>query len=266
MPSPQISAGEEAGCAMWKESEDAIGDLLMSNTLQRKGRIDHPEKVSSWWADNGVNINADELSRDVLFALAEECREFAVPDWVSFLWHVLAWGVVGDYRNARAIVKSATNDVQHTQLNAILSAAAAASYSGAIRLAYTALHGKIPRLGPAFFSKFLYFTADRTSPQPRCLILDSRVAAAVFTLTGLDYFEEKAATYERFCQDVHRWSVRYEVVPDLVEFRLYQFGQLINSRRWKWLYSEVSRYREGNLHVEFDNIIERRAQVAGWTR
>jgi hypothetical protein len=251
---------------VWQESEDAIGDLLLSDTLRRRGRIDYPEKVSRWWADNGITINSDELNRDALFALAAQCRECAYPDWVSFLWHVLAWGVVGDYRNAPTIVKSAIGQVQRSQLNGVLSTAAGASYSGEIQSAYRAIRGKVPRLGPAFFSKFLYFTADRTSPRPSCLILDSRVAAAVFTLTGLDYFEEKAATYERFCQDVHRWSVRYEVAPDLIEFRLYQFGQLIDARRWKWLHSEVSLYREGNPYVDFDDIIERRAELAGWDR
>jgi hypothetical protein len=251
---------------MWRESEDAIGDLLISDPLRRRGRIDYPEKVSGWWADNGITITSAELDRDALFALAAQCRESANPDWVSFLWHVLAWGVVGDYRNAAAIVKSATGDVQRSQLKAVLSAAADASYSGEIQAAHRAIHGKVPRLGRAFFSKFLYFTADRTSPRPGCLILDSRVAAAVFTLTGLEYFEEKAVTYARFCQDVHRWSVRYEVAPDLIEFRLYKFGQLIGSRRWKWLHSEVSLYREGSPNVDFDDIIRRCVELAAWDR
>ena len=251
---------------MWLESEDAIGDLLKSEPLRRRGRIDYPEKVSRWWADNGITINSDELNRDALFAHAAQCRECANPDWVSFLWHVLAWGVVGDYRNAAAIVKGATGDMQRSKLNAVLSAAANASYSGEVQSAYRAIHGKVPRLGLAFISKYLYFTADRTSPAPGCLILDSRVAAAVFTLTGLEYFDEKAATYERFCQDVHRWSERYEVAADLIEFRLYKFGQLIDSRRWKWLHSEVSLYREGNPTVDFDDIIERRIELAAWDR
>jgi hypothetical protein len=60
--------------------------------------------------------------------------------------------------------------------------------------------------------------------------------------------------------------VRYEVAPDLIEFRLYQFGQLIDGRRWKWLHSEVSLYREGNPYADFDDIIERRAELAGWDR
>ena len=128
-------------------------------------------------------------------------------------------------------------------------------------------------MGPAFFSKFLYLTSDRDSrrtadpdsPGPRCLILDSRVSAAVFTLTGTDCSKEKAATYEHFCGDVHRWSELFGAPDDVIEFRLYQFGRLIASSRWRWLHAEASLYREGRQHVGFEDIAELRASRMGWT-
>jgi hypothetical protein len=251
---------------MWQESDSAVGDLLASRVLGGVGRIDDPVKVSSWWTDHGIAIDAAELNRDVLFALAAQSREGADADWVSFLWHVLAWGVMGDYRNTPAIVTSAAGAEQRGRLNEILCAAAEASYRGEIRSAYTAIRGKVPRLGPAFFSKFLYFTTDRGSSDPSCVILDSRVIAAVFTLTGRDYSKEKAATYERFCNEIHKWSQQFEASVDVIEFRMYQFGQLVDSRRWKWLHAEASLYREGRKHVGFDDIAERRAHLAGWTK
>jgi hypothetical protein len=163
-------------------------------------------------------------------------------------------------------VTSAAGAEQRGRLNEILCAAAEASYRGEIRSAYTAIRGKVPRLGPAFFSKFLYFTTDRGSSDPSCVILDSRVIAAVFTLTGRDYSKEKAATYERFCNEIHKWSQQFEASVDVIEFRMYQFGQLVDSRRWKWLHAEASLYREGRKHVGFDDIAERRAHLAGWTK
>ena len=48
--------------------------------------------------------------------------------------------------------------------------------------------------------------------------------------------------------------------------RMYQFGQLIDSLRWKWLHAEASLYREGRKQVGFDDIAERRAHLAGWTK
>jgi hypothetical protein len=252
---------------MWKESDNAVGDLLTSRVLGGGGGIDDSVKVSRWWADHGITIDSAELNRDVLFARAAQCRESADADWVSLLWHVLAWGVMGDYRNATTIVTGAAAGAeQRVRLNEILRTAAEASHRGEIRSAYTAIRGKVGRLGPAFFSKFLYFTGDRDSSSPRCMILDSRVSASAFTLTGCDYSEAKAATYERFCHAVHNWSQQFDSRADVIEFRMYQFGQLIDSRRWKWLHAEASLYREGCQDVGFDDIAERRAHLVGWTK
>ncbi len=251
---------------MWQESDSAIEDLLTSRVLGQVGQIDDPVQVSSWWADHGIVIESAELNREVLFALAAQCRENTDADWVSFMWHVLAWGVMGDYRNAPTIVASAGGVEQRGLLNDILRRAAEASHRGEIRSAYTEIRGKVPRLGPAFFSKFLYFTADRDSSDPSPVILDSRVSAASFTLTGRDYSEEKAARYECFCKDMHMWSQQFDVPADVIEFRMYQFGQLIDSRRWKWLHAEASLYREGCRQVGFDDIAERRAHLAGWRK
>lgn len=250
---------------MWEEGDAAVGDLLKSPVFGPVDRIQEPLPVGNWWADRGIMLSSTELNRPALFELAARCREDDEPDWVTFLWHVLAWGVAGDYRNASKIVASATDAEQRAQLNGVLQSAAEASRPGDIRSAYTAIHGKVPRLGPAFFSKFLYFTSDREAPGPRCLILDSRVSAAVFTLTGTDYSKEKAATYERFCGDVHRWSELFGVPDDVIEFRLYQFGRLTASSRWRWLHAEASLYREGRQRVGFDEIAARRASRMGWT-
>lgn len=152
---------QEGGPHMFRESDDAVGALLKSRVLGQAGQIDDPVRVSSWWADHGIAIDSAELDREALFALATRCRESKALDWVAFLWHVLAWGVMGDYRNAPTIVGSAAGPEQHDRLNDILCAAAESSHRGEIGAAYKAIRGKVPRLGPAFFSKFLYFTSDR---------------------------------------------------------------------------------------------------------
>lgn len=152
---------------MFRESDDAVGALLKSRVLGQAGQIDDPVRVSSWWADRGIAIDATELDREALFALATRCRESKALDWVAFLWHVLAWGVMGDYRNAPTIVASAAGRERHDRLNDILCAAAESSHRGEIGAAYKTIRGKVPRLGPAFFSKFLYFTSDRNSSDPR---------------------------------------------------------------------------------------------------
>lgn len=253
----------EAKKRMWQESEAAIGDLLASETLRSAGRLDEPTTVSGWWADRGIKIESQRIDRKFLFAMADRVRSQADPDWVCFLWHVFAWGVMGDFRNVSGIAKRAADQGQRSRLNEILAAAAGASEEGDIRKAYRSLYKKVPNLGPAFFTKFLYFTGDRRSADPQCLILDSRVSYAIFALTGLDFFAEKATTYEGYCQRVAQWSKDYGAASDEIEFRLYQLGQRIDSARWKWLRAEVSLYRSGATDVEFEDILRQLEVMAG---
>jgi len=238
---------------VWRESDDAISDVLRCNSPRLAGDLDNPQRVDAWWAERNVPITSALLGRQDLFHLASEARESG--DLLPLLWHVLAWGAMGDLRNAPTVVRSAENSVGRSRLNDILRAAAAASYRGDIETAYRAIHKKIPRFGPAFFTKFLYFTGNRASPNPRCMILDSRVTAAAFTLTGTDYSDNKPAAYARFCGDLHRWANNYGKEPDAIEFRLYKFGQLIDSRRWRWLHAEACLYRAGATDVGFDDVV-----------
>lgn len=244
----------------WSESEGAIDCLMQSAHPKLCGGIDIPQKVDRWWASKGIAIDADLLSRADLFALAEKTRAAEKPDWVSALWHVLAWGVAGELRNVPTIVSFAEELNGRERLNDLLGHAADLSFNGEIVGAYRALYKQIPRLGPAFFTKFLYFTGDHASGQPRCVILDSRVASALFTLTGKSFHNEKATVYADFCRVVHHSAQRNNCLPDEVEFRLYLFGVLIRSYRWRWLHAEASLYREGKREVGFDDILERLAE------
>lgn len=243
----------------WKESEAALEELMRCEHPRLVGGIDIPQKVDRWWARNGVPIVAETLNRADLFALAEKTRTAEHPDWVDLLWNVLAWGVAGELRNAPTIVRSAASEGDRNRLNVLLSDVAGMSYSGNFAGAYAAIHKKVPRLGPAFFTKFLYFTGDRSSGPPRGLILDLRVTAAAFALTGRDFYNEKPAVYERFCGLANDCAQRTHCTPDEVEFRLYKLGVLIQNARWRWLHAETSLYREGARDVSFNDIVERLA-------
>jgi hypothetical protein len=82
----------------WRESDDAIGDLLQCRAAELEGDLDYPEKVGSWWADHKIPISRESLGRQDLFRIAATADEGG--DLVPLLWHVLAWGVMGDLRNA----------------------------------------------------------------------------------------------------------------------------------------------------------------------
>jgi hypothetical protein len=242
---------------MWQESEDGIGDLLRCELPQlAKGSLAEPEPVNvDWWAKNRILISPNPLGREDLFAIASAARESGDDaHLLQLFWHMLAWGVMGNFRNAPRIVRAAKDDAGRTHLLAALRPAAAASYQGNIDDAYRAfLNHKISRLDYAFFTKFLYFTGDRSSGGARCLILDDRVDTALFTITGHSYLPEgarRAKAYAQYCGDVYRWSAAYGVEPDRIEWRLYRFGQL-TERRWQWLSAEVSLYPRGSDTRDF---------------
>lgn len=246
----------------WNESEDALSDLVTYARPPLSGHTDRPQPVSNWWARNGIQIRKPQLTREDLFAHAEEIRTAREPNWVDLLWHVLAWGVAGEFRNVPTVVRGVDSVPSRERLNELLAEASRLSYRGEIAAAYSSLHKKVPRLGPAFFTKYLYFTGDRASEAPRPLILDSRVTAASWTLTGNTYWAEKPGTYAAFCELAHRCSQRHACTPDEVEFRLYEFGVLIRSERWRWLRAEASLYREGAEGAGFADIVSRIAEPA----
>jgi hypothetical protein len=105
---------------VWRESEDAIGELLRSDSPQLVGDLDYHKTVdSSWWADRSVTIELGLLGSQDLFEMAGAARESG--DLVPLLWHVLAWGVMGDLRNAPTVVRSAEDSVGRSRLNDILA-------------------------------------------------------------------------------------------------------------------------------------------------
>jgi hypothetical protein len=87
----------------WRESEEGIGELLRCDSPQiAEGGLSEPGSINiGWWAGHHIAVGPDPMGREHLFAMAAAARESSRDeDLVSLLWHVLAWGVVGNYRNA----------------------------------------------------------------------------------------------------------------------------------------------------------------------
>ncbi|WP_120285293.1 hypothetical protein [Rhodococcus rhodochrous] len=83
---------------------------------------------------------------------------------------------------------------------------------GAQQSAYDTLYPRgapaIAHLGPAFFTKYLYFSGAGAPDHPS-LILDSRVAATLVDIGWTSLHPETgwpAETYERYCSLLARWA------------------------------------------------------------
>jgi hypothetical protein len=207
-----------------------------------------------------LRISSEYFGRDELFRVAAVARNGGDERLLQLFWDILAWGVMGNFRNAGRIVDFAATDDGRVRLVTALRTAADASYAGKIEDAYRAfVDHKIPRLGPAFFSKVLFFTGDRASHEPRCLIFDSRVESALPMVTGRHYSlaRKPVEVYALYCRDLHDWSQQHGVSPEAIEARLYQLGQATGNSHRAWLSAEVSLYREGRTAVTFDAILTR---------
>lgn len=146
------------------------------------------------------------ISRGRIFDLASQAS--SADDWLNVLWSALAWGAGTSARN----MDRRLDAIAHLRRDAIRGLVESAELSREEpKAAYEALRpaGNLIRwLGPAFFSKFLYF-AGAGRPDHPCLILDARVAKALH-LAGWSSLHPggawPAGTYERYCELLSRWA------------------------------------------------------------
>ncbi|MGW4018268.1 8-oxoguanine DNA glycosylase OGG fold protein [Rhodococcus ruber] len=142
-----------------------------------------------WWDDSaatfgvpggplqreGVGVGRVALSRGQVFAAAADLSEPAV--W-RLLWLSMAWGTGSRRRQVHRRMRAAAADPD--RCTEALRAAAELSRTDpekAYALLYPGNRTLIPFLGPAFFTKFLYFAGSGAPAHPS-LILDTRVTRA----------------------------------------------------------------------------------------
>ena len=168
------------------------------------------------------SIDADSLSRRDIFALAEPARKTS-EGALNLLWHTLAWGTGRSNRNNRSRIRAVASS---TDIPELLGEAAELSISDPIA-AYELLRhrrrNRVKYLGPAFFTKFLYFAGGgEETHQP--LILDARVAKSLGKAgwKPLYSFNWSSETYGQYLALVSRWQEELETSRgDLIERSLF---------------------------------------------
>jgi hypothetical protein len=186
-----------------------------------------------WWSaelkDKGLHdsVISNVISRADLFALAEDALES--PDGaLTLLWNAVAWGTGGRSRNNRRRITSVSADPDG--IGTLLQRAAMLSRSDP-RAAYLHLRPNqrnvIPYLGPAYFTKFLYFAGRGAGSHP-CYILDSYVARSLRNAgwRGMLDTNWPADTYVAYTELIRRWHAETDSPrADLIERWLYNNGQ-----------------------------------------
>ena len=172
------------------------------------------QSVSTFDHDGEERLTRSDLFRLGATAVQPDADDDAI---LTFLWHVLAWGTDGGQRgNRQRIAAFADPDGRERNL-ALLRAALEAAAVGDPRAAYSTLirpgRAAIRGLGPAFFTKVLYFASEGTSGT-RCLILDARVAGNLYAAgwTSLPHrgnnfsYNWFTTTYGAYCELLQRWA------------------------------------------------------------
>jgi hypothetical protein len=213
----------------------------------RAERIDHHEVAvpADWWnaalalhrlpggpvTGRTGHGGATVISRGQLFALASDVDLESEHDVLRLLWHVLSWGSGFKLRHNHRRLHNIAKD----PLAAAITLRAAASLAStdpesAYAKLYRATGTPIPHLGPAFFTKYLYFAGAGLPTHP-CTIRDNRVAHNLHTRGGWTSLRSGGnwppRTYQRCCSLLARWAAEEsahlgrEVGPDEIELWLF---------------------------------------------
>ncbi|MBZ2195414.1 hypothetical protein KCQ71_04575 [Ruania sp. N2-46] len=155
------------------------------------------------------------LTRSDLFRLAQPLANDPEDDapYLTLLWHVLSWGSGTSRRNNLDRINAFVKGDARGRNVRLLRDATRAARSGNPREAYGTLirrgGGMIPSLGPAFFTKYLYFAGAGTVAN-RCLILDARVATSLheagWSTIPRGSYNWYTDMYAEYVDLLHRWA------------------------------------------------------------
>lgn len=187
---PQITHADKALLQQGArgEQQQALLLWLVSGREQRPHRVDpdrHAVKIvpadwasfPGWPKALGDQASVTWLSRGRVFEVAEQA--YAAGEWLPLLVASYAWGQgrngYGPHRLAK-VLGANPDKVEGALQNSV----AKLQTEGSVE-AYKALRGTVTWLGPAFFTKFLYFAGRIAHPAkgPSPLILDGRVASSI---------------------------------------------------------------------------------------
>lgn len=189
-----------------------------------------------WWAQTlseygfEDTLVGDDISRADLFELASNAGADASAA-LTLLWNALAWGTgMRNRNNKRRIASMAADPVRFGDLLRDAAAISRADPTAAYELLYPRHRGAIRFLGPAFFTKYLYFAGGGGGDHP-CMILDQFVAKALHSTCGWTSLPVNggwlASAYGRYNELLGMWVEQHAEIRrrDVIERWLFEEGK-----------------------------------------
>lgn len=217
LPTVAVNELRNADQVEWVDGHTiAVGRQWWTNALTERGLKDP--------------ILGEKISRADIFAIADPALNDPAAA-LSLLWNSLAWGSGDRRRNNRARIASVAEDPDAA--GGLLQRAARISCTDPMA-AYDLLlpnnRTAIRHLGPAFFTKCLYF-AGGGHPGHRCYILDENVALSLNRTCGWTSLPTKswlATAYERYALLLDLWITKHQISRgDVIERWLFENGKTV---------------------------------------
>ncbi|KMV22110.1 hypothetical protein [Mycobacterium heckeshornense] len=225
-----------------------LGDIhLPADAIAQLAEIDVEDWIDnhaipvgrSWWTRTlntygfDDTLTGETIRRADIFRLADAALE-SPAGALTLLWNALAWGSGEKRRNNKARIASvAANRDRAANLLQTAAQLARTNSLAAYDLLYPANKTAIPDLGPAFFTKYLYF-AGAGAPDHPCAILDENVALALNMTCGWHSLPSKnwlASAYERYAVLLGRWVDEHALHRrDVIERWLFETGKTLPRR------------------------------------
>jgi hypothetical protein len=188
----------------------------------------------SWWSETlgeygfDDTVAAETIRRADIFAMADAAADEPAAA-LTLLWNALAWGSGSGRRNNRARIAAVAADRDAaTRLLQETARRSRCNPAEAYDLLYPGNRTAISDLGPAFFTKYLYF-AGAGSPQHPSSILDENVARALNETCGWRTLPLKnwyATAYGRYALLLALWVDEHSFGRrDVIERWLFEEGK-----------------------------------------
>ena len=180
--------------------------------------------------DNEIldTFTGETIRRADIFALADAAADDPTAA-LTLLWNALAWGSGDKRRNNKARIAAVATHPEAAA--ALLQQAAALSRTdpqAAYELLYPRNRTAIAGLGPAFFTKYLYFAGGGAAHHP-CAILDENVALALQRTCGwasLPLSGWLPTAYQRYATLLGMWADEHHLTRrDSIERWLFEAGK-----------------------------------------
>lgn len=209
-----------------------IDDQALVRLLGRPTRVEsHSVTLGDGWLRSGSPLGSfansfsedGRIARGDLFDLADDCATNG--GWTRLLIASYAWGTgrtgYGPFRCNGILQKPHIEE----SLREGVRLANSEGPMNAYHYLNNRTEGHVLGLGPAFFTKFLYF-AGRNSPRPHALILDQVLAGAIRTISTnprlLAGASWRTADYAFYLAYVDHLAQRVGVPTDEIECRIFR--------------------------------------------